>query len=175
MIKWCLYLRHHSSHAYEFLRKSGYIQLPSQRILRDYIHLYKSSVGFSTELDCQLMDDANFESLSDHERFVCLIGDEMHIKDDLVYDKFSGELLGFINLGDINHHLRQLEDQLETSDPDISPSLASTVFVFMVRGIFNSLKFPYATFPAKSVSADQLLPLYIEALFRLFFFCITQV
>ena len=76
-------------------------------------------------------------------------------------------MIGFMNLGDINHHLHRLEQQLETCDAGTSPPLANTVFVFMVRGIFSSLKFPYATFSANSVSADQLLPLYIEALFRL--------
>ncbi len=150
---------HQSSRAYELIRKSGCIQLPSQRTLRDYTHYYRSAVGFSLDLDHQLMDDAKFQSLSKYEKYVCLIGDEMHIKEDLIYDKHSGELTGFINLGEINEHLHQLEDQLEKSDPDISPPLASTVFVFMVRGLFTKLKFPYATFSAKAVSADQLLPL----------------
>ena len=165
MIKWCLFLRHHSSHAYELLRKSGCIELPSQRTLRDYTHHCKNTVGFSTELDKQLMDDAHFQSLCNREKLVCLIGDEMHIREDLVYDKHSGDLMGFINLGDMNEDLKELENQLEASDA-ISPPLASTVFVFMIRGLFTSLKFPYATFPA-NVSADQLLPLYIEAIFRL--------
>ena len=110
------------------------------------------------------MDDAKI--LSYHEKFVCLVGDEMHVKEDLVYNKFSSELMGFIDLGDINHHLQQLENQLDTSS-DSRPTLASTVFVFMDRGICTNLKFPYATFSARSVSADHLLPLYIEAVFRL--------
>ena len=167
MIKWSLLLRHQSSHAYEMLRKSGVIQLPSQRTLRDYTYHFSSTAGFSNDLDSQLMEDAKFQSLADHEKIVCLIGDEMHVKEDLIYDKFSGELTSFTNLGDINHHLQQLEEELNTSDSDISSSLATTVFVFMVRGIFCRLNFPYATFPAKSISADQLLPLYIEALFHL--------
>lgn len=36
MIKWCLYLRHQSSKAYDTLRDSGCVSLPSQRTLRDY-------------------------------------------------------------------------------------------------------------------------------------------
>ena len=35
MIKWCLYLRHLSGKAYETIRTSGCIKLPSQRTLRD--------------------------------------------------------------------------------------------------------------------------------------------
>lgn len=168
MVKWCLFLRQQSSHAYELLRKTGCIELPSQRTLRDYTHHTSSTVGFSHELDLQLMDDSRFHSLSEHEKFVCIIGDEMHIKEDLVFDKFSGELTGFINLGDINQHLHRLEEELKSSSETIcTPVLATTMFVFMIRGIFTRLQFPYASFPAKAISADQLLPLYLEALFRL--------
>ena len=42
MIKWCIFLRHKSSKAYELLRKTNVIQLPSQRTLRDYTHHFKS-------------------------------------------------------------------------------------------------------------------------------------
>ena len=59
MVKWCLYLRHQSSKAYETLRQSGCVQLPSQRTLRDYTHCVKAGAGFSTEVDCQLMQAAN--------------------------------------------------------------------------------------------------------------------
>ena len=38
-----------------------------------------------------------------------LILDEMHIKEDLVYDKHTGELVGFTNLGSINQHLQAFE------------------------------------------------------------------
>ena len=166
MIKWCLYLGHQSSHAYELLRKSGCIHLPSQRSLRDYTHHSSPVAGFSVDIDLQLIENAGLQSLQEFEKHVCLIGDEMHIKEDLVYDKVSGELIGFVNLGDIANHLQDLEQQLQTSN-ESSPPLATTVFVFMVRGLFIKLNFPYATFPAKSVSADQLLPLYLEAVFRL--------
>ena len=63
MIKWCLYLRYKSSGAYEFLRESGCITLPSQRTLRDYTHVVKKSRGFSLELDELLIKSADIESL----------------------------------------------------------------------------------------------------------------
>ena len=31
--------------------------------------------------------------------------DEMYIKEDLVYDKYTGALVGFTNLGETNEHL----------------------------------------------------------------------
>ena len=38
------------------------------------------------------MEDANIASLEDFQKHVYLFGDEMHIKEDLVYHKTSGEL-----------------------------------------------------------------------------------
>ena len=38
MVRWCLYLRHLSSSAYEDVRESGAIRLPSQRTLCDYTY-----------------------------------------------------------------------------------------------------------------------------------------
>ena len=75
--------------------------------------------------------------------------DEMHIKTDLVHDRFSGKahnlcnlhvpvcfnlgaLLGFTNLGDIDVHLTWFEESLQSDSQN--PSLANTVFMIMVSG-----------------------------------------
>ena len=54
-IKWCLYLCHLSGKAYELLHDSGCIKLPSQRTLRDNTHYVSASIGFSAEVDEQLL------------------------------------------------------------------------------------------------------------------------
>ena len=54
-IKWCLYLRHLSGKSYELLRNSGWIKLPSQSTLRDYTHYIRLKIGFSTEVDKNLL------------------------------------------------------------------------------------------------------------------------
>ena len=56
IIKWCLYLRHISSRAYDVLRNSGVVTLPSQRTLRDYTHFVESVPGFSADVDEMLME-----------------------------------------------------------------------------------------------------------------------
>ena len=62
-----------------------------------------------------------------HDKYTLLPMDEMYVKEDLVYDKHTGALTGFVNLGQTNHHLLQLEHQLcggnETND------LAKTMIV----------------------------------------------
>ena len=65
MIRWCLYLRHVSGSGYDMLRESGVIRLPSQRTLRDYTYFTKATVGFSEEVDQQLMDAARLQSCID--------------------------------------------------------------------------------------------------------------
>ena len=91
MVKWCLHLRHLSSAGYEAIRKSGCISLPTQRTLRDYTHYAKATCGFSIDVDRQLIDAADVATCPDWKKCVLLLMDEIHIREDLVYDKVSGE------------------------------------------------------------------------------------
>ena len=145
MIKWCLYLRHQSSKAYELLRESGCISLPSQRTLRDYSHCVKAGAGFSTDVDAQLAKAVNMESCPEWHKLVILLIDEMHIREDLVYDKHTGRMIGFVDLGSINNHLVRFEQSIEGNN-DKEPVLAKSMMGMMVRGLFTQLRFPYAQF-----------------------------
>ena len=167
MIKWCIYLRAHSQGAYETLRQSKCIQLPSQRTLRDYTHHLKPGPGYSAGVDIQLQSAANLDKCEEREKHVLLLLDEMHVKQDLVYDKNTGELVGFVNLGDINMHLLALEKSMSAS-PDVSiEPLASTMLAFMVKGLFSHLEFPYAHFPCRNLTADLMFDPFWEAVSRL--------
>ena len=162
-IKWCLYLRHLSGRSYELLRESGCIHLPSQRTLRDYIHYIPAKVGFSAEIDQQLIDAIDFSK--ETNRYVTLLLDEVHIKEDLVYDKHSGSLIGFTNMGDINNHLMNFERSL--ADEPGETSIASSVLVIMVRGLLSKLNFPYAQFAVANLSGDLMVDPVWEAISRL--------
>jgi len=80
--------------------------------------------------------------LSELKRYVSLIIDEMKIKEGLVYNKHSGKVIGFTDLGDINNELIQLEKGTDSEHPLI----ATHVLVLMIHGIFFKLEFPYAHF-----------------------------
>ena len=88
MIKWFLYLRLLLGKAYETLRESGIIELPSQRTLRDYTHYCRTAIGFLHEIDQNLVEVADLSQ--NLHKYVVLIIDEMHIKEELVYDKHEG-------------------------------------------------------------------------------------
>ena len=165
MIKWALYLHHQSSSSYETLRSSGCFALPSQRTLRDYSHCIKSNAGFSNETDVQLMSAPEVANAKEWQKIVILLLDEMHIRDDLVYDKHTGALLGFADLGDINSHLAAFEQSLSTEMCD--DSVATTMLVIMVRGLFTKLQYPYAQFPTRNLAGHELFDPFLEAVFRL--------
>ena len=46
-----------------------------------------------------------------------LLIDEVHIKENLVFDKHGGQIIGFANLGDLNEHLTQFELSLTSEQP----------------------------------------------------------
>ncbi len=78
------------------------------------------------------------------EKLVVILMDEMYIREDLVYNKHTGQLIGFVNLGDINSNLLYFERQVRMDlDADKMP-LAKTMMVFMVKSLFRPFRFPYA-------------------------------
>ena len=155
-----------SSGAYEQLKSSGLLHLPSQRTLRDYTHYIQANTGFSTNVDRLLMETAKVTTCPDREKCTLLLLDEMHIREDLVFDKHSRALIGFTSLGDITDHLIKFEESL-TEDKLPKPKLAKTMMVFMVRGLFSSLQFPYAQFPCSDLSGDLLYDPFWEAVRRI--------
>lgn len=109
MILWCLYIKHLSSGAHEAIRSKGVRTLPSQRTLRDYSHHMPSNVGFDAKVDEHLMTEAKMDTLEEFQKCAIILVDEMHIKDDLVYDKHTGDLIGFVNLSNVNNYLMQFD------------------------------------------------------------------
>ena len=66
--------------------------------------------------------------------------DEVKIKEDLVYDKHSGDIIGFVNFGETNDLLLAFEQT--HLNPSPQPQLATHMLVFMVCGILSDLEFP---------------------------------
>ncbi|XP_019858496.1 PREDICTED: uncharacterized protein LOC109586734, partial [Amphimedon queenslandica] len=165
ILRWCIYLRHQSSKAYETIRDSGCIALPSQRTLRDYSNAVKAEAGFSSQVDNQLLLASKLMTSAKYHNLIVVLIDEMHIREDLVYNKHTGKLVGFTDIGDINNHLMRFEKSLDSENTP--PPLAKSMVSFMVKGLFTFLKFPYAQFPCVSLVGEQLFPLFWEAVFRL--------
>ena len=136
--------------------------MPSQRTLRDYTNCVKAAAGFSTEVDILLMQAANVAACKDWQKLVVLLLDEMHVKEDLVYNKHSGQMIGFIHLGDINDHLMAFENAVRGEEND-----DDSMMVIMVRGVFTKLCFPYAQWPCKKITGALLFGLFWNTVCRL--------
>ncbi len=152
-----------SSTAYEAIRDSGFMSLPSSRTLRDYTHHIKSSTGFLPEVTEQLSNEIKVDSLKLYEKHVALCWDEMRIKENLVYD----QVIGYVDIGNINNELLKFEEACKHEACETPGSLrlplGKHMLDFMVRRLFIKLNFPFAQFGTQSLSADQLFPLVWEA------------
>jgi len=74
--------------------------------------------------------------------YVTLVMNKVHIKEVLVFDKHHGHPIGFVDLGNTNNKLLEFE----TTYQDTDRPLANSMLVFMVRGLFSNLAFPYVLF-----------------------------
>lgn len=94
-------------------------------------------------------------SYFDVQRYIVLVFDEMKIMSNLVFDKVTGELIGYLDLGDPDINFGTLEK---------ADTIASHALVFFVRGICTQLKFSLAYFATNGVTSHQLMPLFWEAI-----------
>ena len=164
MIRFCLYLHHKSSSAYELLRKSGVVRLPSGRTLRDYRQFSPEVSGFSNINDRQLRDMA---ARSRNSKYVGLLIDKMHVKEGLVYSKATGAIVGFYDMGDLNNEFSEYEKLVNNSAKSARRTPAKTILTFVVRGLATDLAFPYAIFPSLSPKGCDMCSLVWEATERL--------
>lgn len=169
IIRWCLYLHHRSSGAYNTLRDTGVLALPSERTLRDYRHFAASSTGFSCDTDLQLLEILKQQKPKELAKYVTLVLDEMYSKEGLVFDKHSGTIIGFSDLGEVNEILAQYERSYDCTNDSMSNSrpLAKCVLAFMIRGVFTSMQFVYAQFAAASTKGSDQFPLLWKVIERL--------
>ncbi|KXJ07227.1 DNA transposase THAP9 [Exaiptasia diaphana] len=149
IIFYCLSLAAKSSACYEELRKSKILKLPSQRILRDYKNCIRPRSGFHEDIIEELNVQSN--SYFDVQKYAVLLFDEMKITSNLVFDKVSGELIGYVDLGDPDVNFATLEK---------ADNLASHTLIFMVRGVLYLCLTYFAT---DGIISYQLMPLLWEA------------
>ena len=80
-----------------------------------------------------------------------------------MYDKHSGNIIGYTDLGDVNNHLLALEHSIDNKRPEPAKSM----LVFMVKGLFTGLKFPYVQFSCTKLTGDSLFHLFWEVVKRI--------
>lgn len=164
IIRWCLSIYYTSSAAYKQMsnKQLNFLTLPSIDTLRNYTHFTKAQTGFNPDIIKRLSVDANAESLDEKQRQVVISFDEMKIKSKLVYSKSDGRLVGFTELGTLNEEFKAY--QASFNNESISnQDFATHVNVFLVRGIFSSLIYPFGYFATSGITASQLYSCAMEA------------
>lgn len=149
IIRFALSLHGKSPSAYRELRDSGALILPSERVLRDYKNYFKPKAGINKENVESLREKTS--SFTPVQRYVAVVMDEMKIQSNLVFDKVSGDLIGFVDLGDPMTNFANLTDE----DP-----IATHAMAFLVRGLCTDLKHIIAYFFTGNVTSFQIMPLF---------------
>ena len=152
IISYCLSLARKSPACYKELRKSTILVLPSQRTLKDYRNCIRPKAGFQEVIE-ELKDLTN--SYFDVQRYIVLLFDEKKIMSNLVFDKVTGEMIGYLDLGDPDINFGTLEKVDE---------IASHALLFFIRGICTELKFSLAYFATNGVTSHQLMLLFWNAI-----------
>ena len=94
LIKFAIFIRQQSPAVYRCLRDIGVIKLPGESTLQDYTTIFSAAPGFQKQVLEDLRKEV--EGFDDSHRYVCLLHDEMSIKCDLVFDRKSDKLLGYV-------------------------------------------------------------------------------
>ena len=157
IIQYCLALQAKSAAAYNEIHYdektgTGFVVLPSQRRLRDYENYIHPKQGFNHEIINQLKN--KIKHFSDIERFMVILFDEMKIQENLVWSKHTGDLIGFVDLGDVNLNYAALQE---------TNAIASHVLVFLLGSVVDPFKFSLANFATKNATASQIFPLFWKA------------
>ena len=152
VIRFALNLKYLSSTAYRAVQQNGMINLPSERTLSDYTHWAIPHTGVQLEFIEQ------FQSLLQEEvpsgQHQCALSmDEMKIKSGLVFNKNTGALSGFVDLGASNNDMEQAVSGCGDQDTSSVGQLAEQVFVFLARAVFKpSLSVPIAHYFSASLT-----------------------
>ncbi|KAK3919723.1 Laminin subunit gamma-3 [Frankliniella fusca] len=121
MLRLALAVHLTSPSAYELLRDTGMVKLPSSRTLFEYSHANRIKEGIDAVVIEKL--SARVTKLTEeinpttkvqdkHKKYHILMADEMYISQNLIFQKTSGKLLGFTSLDDIDSEIRNLEAHL---------------------------------------------------------------
>ena len=77
--------------------------------MRNYKNYFKPKAGINVENIEHLQEKSSL--LSRIQRYVVVVMDEMEIESNLVYDRYSDDLIGFVDLGDPMTNYASLGDE----------------------------------------------------------------
>ena len=153
MIRLALHIKLHSSQLLDDLR-ANFIELPGDRTLYDYSHFTDATEGVNPDV-LKIVYDRMKKNNDKHQRNVTLMFDEMSVSKKLVFNRKSRELVGYVNLDDVQKEVISMEDALK-KEITIEPPQATKMLSFMIKGITSFLKFLVASYRTSNITAEEL-------------------
>ncbi len=98
---------------------------------------------------------ANIEKLPEHQTYVNIVNDEMSVKEDIVYNKHTGEHIGFINLSNFNESILPGKQTSSSAKTEV-PNVANKIFVIFVKAPTFSFKYTYTHFPSHNLNEREM-------------------
>ena len=138
----------------------NFIQLPCDRLLWDYTHIYEATPGVHKEFVNEIAQRV-IDSKYDYQKFHVLSFDEMTIKENLVQKKGSGKIIGYVKLNEVQTELEELKEKLFAEANSIrckpvTPLIAKKMLTYMVRGTSRGTQHCVASFPVHSLTKEDL-------------------
>ena len=154
MIRFALSIYLTSPTAYETARDTGMVKLPCRRTLFDYSHAKSINDG----IDQVVLDDLEerVKNVTKQRRYHVLMADEMHVCQNLVFQKSSGKLIGYTNLHEVDKEVKIFEQHLDNPEKEFQELLVSKALVYMVKGVAIGTKEVIATYGVDSPSVEQM-------------------
>ncbi|KZS08462.1 Uncharacterized protein APZ42_027534 [Daphnia magna] len=148
VIRFCIILHGRSPGAYNMLRKSGMVNLPSVKTLRSYLGISTLDVGFTDIVKKALI--AKLEELGNcYGKNVNLALDGVAIKPDESYMKNVDKLIGHVDMADI-------------AVPKDNKKLANKLLTFAINGLANPFCIVVGYFLVNKMSAEELCKLTLH-------------
>ncbi|KAK3924597.1 Transposable element P transposase [Frankliniella fusca] len=155
LIRFALLIKSNSPSAYSSMRDTGLITLPSERTLFDYSHIMPSREGCIPEKFDRISKEVEKYS-EEYKKMHTLIFDEIHISQKLVYMKSTGQLVGYVNLTEVEEEMKALSDFVSGKTKNEERPVASKILAFMVKGICTKVKDVCAVYTTDVLTKEGL-------------------
>ena len=158
IIRYCLLLASKSAAAYDDIRYNeqigtGFVIRPSRCRLRNYKNYIRPQRDFNKDIVNEMLE--KIKHFSDNEKFFVMLMDEIKIQENLVWDKHTGYLIGYVDFGDAELNYATLQK---------STDIATDVLVFLLRSVVNPFKFSLADFATTGATSSQMFPLLLKVI-----------
>lgn len=155
MIRFALALHMTSPAAYELARNTGMIKLPSGSTLFEYSHAKPAEEGIDTSV-LESISQKIEKHEEKHKKIFVLMADEIHISQNLVFQKSSGKLIGYTTLDTVDSEVKKLEQTIDAPDKEIEETVATKVLVYMAKGVSNGIKEVVASYTVGTLTSNQM-------------------